>query len=477
MQRDKDIYQRFRKICRERNLIQPHDHILAALSGGPDSTALVDLFNRWRNEEPRLRLTACHYNHGLRTEADDEQRFVEEFCRNHSVHCLTGRGDVSGEAEMGGIAVHVAAREMRYDFLVDCAASIISESKRKERCVVVTGHHRDDQVETVLMRLFSGAGPEGLGGIRRYQVWKGRTDTPIVRPMLDFNRDEIEAYCRVRRLQYVIDRSNLDRTYPRNRLRHEVIPVIKSHFGEAALDGIIRSGEFSQAISEILDGVVDKAFSETLIETGKDEIVLDYDDFNSYLYMLRLNILQRAVRLLRSANDRIPIERYRTADRYLSTGKSGIIEMGGCIRIQRSGRKVFIYSSLEPDWSQRFSPDESVTIPGFGCIEARLKLPGDCPLPPPGDTLYCDFDKVGPGPYEVRPAENGDRIVPYGASGRRKVSDILREAGLPPHRRRYPVIIAAGQIAAVPPFRVADRFKLTDDTRQVVIFRLFQRAD
>ncbi|NQT33981.1 tRNA lysidine(34) synthetase TilS [bacterium] len=472
-----DLYREFVKSCLESDLIRRDDCVVVALSGGADSTVLLDLFNRWREDEGFIRLAVSHYNHKLRPEADSEEKHVIELCHRMKIPCIVGSGDVMGEAKRRGESLHVAGRAMRYDFLVSSAERHFPDVKDNCRRIVATGHHRDDNVETILMRLFNGSGIDGLAGIKRQEIWKGRSNPLIIRPLLDFSRVEIEYYAEQRKLQFVTDKSNFDPAYPRNLIRHEIVPVLRAKFGDKVVERIMRSGELLKMSAEFTASAVEEAFAKTIIGSCEDEIVLDYDTFSSYLIMLRLNIIRRAAWKLSGRDTRISFERYRAADRYLSEGKTGTIELGNDILVLRWERKIFIYSSFqEPDWEQRFSPGETVKIPRFGRIEARLQPRERCNIPPPAGSQYCDYEVIGTGPYFVRPVRNGDRIEPYGMTGRRKVSDILREAGIPPHRRQYPVITTGGHIAVVPPFRVAEQFKLTDKTRQVVIFRFIEKC-
>ncbi len=474
---EKDLYREFVKSCLENDLIRRDDCVVIALSGGADSTVLLDLLNRWREDEGFIRLAVSHYNHKLRPEADSEEKHVVELCRRMKIPCIVDSGDVRGEARRRGESLHVAATAMRYDFLISSAGRHFPEVGDNCRRLVVTGHHRDDNVETILMRLFNGSGMEGLAGIKRLEIWKKRSELLIVHPLLDFSRSEIETYASHRNLQFVTDKSNFDPAYPRNLIRHEIIPVLRAKFGDKVVERITRSGELLRMSAEFTASAVEEAFAKTIIGSCEDEIILDYDTFSSYLVMLRLNIIRRAAWKLSGRETRISFERYRAADRYLSEGKTGTIELGSDIRVLRWGRKIFIYSSFhEPDWEHKLSPDETVNIPPFGRIEARLQPRERCTIPPPAGSQYCDYEVIGPGPYVVRPVRNGDRIKTYGMTGRRKVSDILREAGIPPHRRRYPVITTGRSIAVVPPFRVAEQFKLTDKTRQVVLFRFIEKV-
>ena len=472
-----DILPKFRTICAERDLIHPGDLLIVAVSGGTDSIVLLDLMTSWQRDGGGYQLAAAHYNHKLRAEADAEQRFVEEACNGMGVECATGWGDVAGEARRRKISVHAAARDMRYDFLIETAEALYRQHQPNGRGAVLTAHHRDDQIETVLMRLIEGSDLSGLGGIRRSEIWKGHSNIRILRPLLDFSRREIEACLRWRGLEYVTDRSNKDIAFPRNRLRHKVIPALVELFGDSALSGIAQCADIAQLNSILIDAAVDEALSKSIIERYDDEVVLDYTRLSSYLNIMQLKILQRSTRLLKTAVDRIKNQRFWTTIHFLSGGGQGAVELGGDIHARRWKDKVYIFRSYESDWQLAIQPGETVEVPGIGSIDVEVMPRRECALPPPDGIQFCDFDRLGPGPYRIRPALPGDRFTPYGMTGQKKVSEILREAELPPHRRHHPVIVSKGIIAVVPPYRVAHEFRLTDTTKQVVAFSFRRREN
>ncbi|NQU06583.1 MAG: tRNA lysidine(34) synthetase TilS, partial [Calditrichaeota bacterium] len=468
----------FCKTCDDENIARNSDLVLAAFSGGADSVALLDLLHRIHDERGGFQLAACHYNHKLRDEADGDQRQVEEFCQKRNIKLIISSGDVAAEADRRGISIHAAARQLRYCFLVKAVVSLLEENDDKGSAYIFTGHHYDDQIETVLMRLFNGSGVEGLSGIRQrlilseYKQTSTETKITLFRPLLNVSRTEIEEYCESRKLPVITDQSNFDTRYPRNLIRHELLPVIRNVFGDAALTGITRSAELADLTSELLQQELKTAFADTLIKKGSNEITLDYHKFSAYLTILRLSILRYSAQLLIKTDHRITYERIQTAERSLSTGSKGPIELGSDIRISRSGDKIFIYRNNENGWeAQQIKPGESIRIPGFGQIVTSILNMDDCQLPPPYDMQYCDWGMMNTERFTIRPAEKGDRITPYGMTGTHKVSDILRENNIPSHRRKWPIVCIENTIIAVPPFRIAEQFKLSNATQEVIAFR------
>ena len=216
-------------LCREYDLLPSGGHVLCAVSGGADSVCLLHWLSRLRAQYGFV-LTAAHYNHNLR---GDESRRDEEFVRSFVSKCcpdvtlIVGSGDVSARAAQDKAGIEETAREMRYAFLRETARSVGAQ-------VIATAHNADDNAETVLLHLIRGSGLRGLTGI------PPRRDN-IVRPLLTTQRADIEEYLRVYGLPHVEDSSNADERFARNRVRRQLLPLLRdmqpqviSHMGQTA---------------------------------------------------------------------------------------------------------------------------------------------------------------------------------------------------------------------------------------------------
>lgn len=217
------------ELCREHGLLPRGGHILCAVSGGADSVCLLHWLTRLR-EEFGFSLTAAHYNHQLRAE---ESRRDEDFVRSFLQTCcpgvplVTGSGDVAAQAEARSCGIEETARDMRYAFLRKTAQQIGAD-------VIATAHHAEDNAETVLLHLLRGSALRGLTGIRP------RRDN-LVRPLLTTRRQEIEQYLQRYGLPHVEDSSNADDRFTRNRVRHQLLPLLEqlqpqvvAHLGQTA---------------------------------------------------------------------------------------------------------------------------------------------------------------------------------------------------------------------------------------------------
>lgn len=194
------------------DLIPAGSAVLCALSGGADSMYLLCRLLEGA-ERGGYTVRAAHYNHCLRADAGRDEQFVRDWCAAHQVDLTVGQGDVSAHAAASGSGIEAAARELRYQFLERTAAGSGCD-------LIATGHHAADNAETVLMNLIRGCGPGGLSGIPER---RGN----IIRPMLNVEKPEIEAYLTARGVPHVEDETNGDQTYTRNRVRHRLIPLLE----------------------------------------------------------------------------------------------------------------------------------------------------------------------------------------------------------------------------------------------------------
>ncbi|HSV94084.1 MAG TPA: tRNA lysidine(34) synthetase TilS, partial [Desulfobacterales bacterium] len=229
-------------------LLAPGDAVLVAVSGGADSTALLHLLHG-RAERLGLRLGVGHLDHGLRPESAAEALAVERLAGRLGLAAHIERADVQRLRHRLGTSIETAAREARYDFLRRTAGS---HGYRK----VALGHHADDNAETLLLHLLRGSGRSGLGGIRAVR------DGMLIRPLLQAFRLDIEAYLRGRGIAWLTDASNADPMLRRNRIRHELIPLLERDFQPAARRVLSRTAEVLAEeeawITDLLQPVVER---------------------------------------------------------------------------------------------------------------------------------------------------------------------------------------------------------------------------
>lgn len=226
-------------------------HVVVAVSGGADSVALLRALQQLKRRRPgRGQIFAAHIHHQLRgAAASEDQRWVEQLCAAGGVTAICRKIDVAQAARREGDGLEAAARRLRYEALLDIAES------RGARFVAV-GHHRDDQVETFLFRLFRGAGLRGLAGMPQTRALS--TTVSLVRPLLNLSRQQIDAYLDGLGQPYRTDATNTDRSFARNRIRHELLPRLRADFNADVDAAICRTSAQLADAQTVIDMLVEK---------------------------------------------------------------------------------------------------------------------------------------------------------------------------------------------------------------------------
>jgi tRNA(Ile)-lysidine synthase len=218
------------------------DKVLIAVSGGPDSMTMLHALHT-RSDEFGMVVEVAHLNHMIRGDQSNmDEEFVRDIASSFGLQCHVGHADVPALAAENKVGIEQAARDARYDFLQSIAAE-------KDCTKIAVGHNADDRAETVLLNILRGTGIHGLGGIRPV-----RGD--IVRPLIDTHRSQIEQYIEDNRLPFRVDESNLDTTYTRNRIRHQLLPSLREDYKPEITDALVRLSEVAAAQSDIMADLV-----------------------------------------------------------------------------------------------------------------------------------------------------------------------------------------------------------------------------
>ncbi len=328
-----DVIERVRQGIREHRMLRRGETVVVAVSGGPDSMALLDLLVRLRSEW-QLTLHVAHMNHGLRgASADADEAFVRNACHRWKLVCTVARVSVSAVAEERDLSEETAARQARYEFLEATA-------RRMRAGAIAVGHTRDDQAETVLMRLLRGAGTEGLCGIRPVRVLGGFR---LVRPLLGVWRREIERYLRLRRRSWREDASNRDEKYLRNRIRHALLPVLEREYQPKIREILSQTAECLQADYAFIEGWGERRWRRLGdVTPGKgtpDRVVLDVRRLSEEPPAMQRYLLRRAVECLAGDLRRVTYQHWSELERLLQAGPGGaVVDLPHRLRaVKRSG--------------------------------------------------------------------------------------------------------------------------------------------
>jgi tRNA(Ile)-lysidine synthase len=252
----KEVSRVIRKVVRlqrEERIIPEGSSLLLALSGGVDSVVLVDVILELKNFFRLERVALAHFNHKIRKEAFRDERFCRALARERGLEIFTGREDVKSYAKEKGKSLEEAGRDLRYRFL--------REVKEREGFdLIATAHHLTDLVETTLLWMVRGAGLEGLLG---FEPKEG----DVVRPLYRVKKEEILAYAKAKGLRWVEDRTNYDLRFFRNRIRHQVLPVLRSA-NKNLEETFLRMREILKREDEILREKAKEALGRCLDERG-----------------------------------------------------------------------------------------------------------------------------------------------------------------------------------------------------------------
>ena len=302
-------------------LIESGNKIVVGVSGGPDSISLINILNEIKVENIlnyNFDLIVAHINHKIRKEADLDQKFVENYCKQKNIKCYVKSENVNKKAENEKIGTEEAGRKLRYNFFNE----ILEKEKANK---IATAHTANDNAETILMNIIRGSGTTGLKGITPIR------DNLYIRPLIEANRDEIEEYCKKNNLDPRIDKTNFENIYTRNKIRNILIPCIKKEFNPNIIEVLNRLSKISREENEYFQKITKKTYKEILIqEENKKQIILDLKKFNNNDIVIKNRIVLYTInRLLGNSqgiekihiNDIIKLCNNNIGNKYLTPNK------------------------------------------------------------------------------------------------------------------------------------------------------------
>ena len=333
--------------------------VVVAVSGGPDSVALLHVLHGLASaKQLAVAPVVAHLHHGLREgTADEDQVFVENLAETLGLPCEIGRADVRGEAERGGIGVEEAGRVARRRFLADVARRVGAKK-------VALAHHGGDRVETVLFHILRGTGIEGLATLGARAPLAPDDGIEIVRPMMhpDLGRAQVEAYLQRVGQDWREDETNDDAAYTRNRLRHEILPLLGRTINPAVEAAVMRLADQAEAASDVLGDVLDEVWRQIVCEVpasdasepdagasghvphrGPRTLLIDADDFATLRPWLQGAIVRRAVERMGGGLKHMSAERTRAVvEALLSKTVAGPVDLPGGLAAERRRRAIRI---------------------------------------------------------------------------------------------------------------------------------------
>lgn len=457
----------------ERFNLETGDRIVIGVSGGPDSLCLLDILSGHE-----FQLVVAYFDHQLREESQNEPEFVKRLANHYGAKYVTDSHNVSAYADHNRLSIEEASRELRYRFLFE-------QADRFEAKSVVVGHNANDHIETILMHFLRGSGPDGMVGLHESLLpnpWSVRI--PLIRPLRDVWRKDIIKHCKGLEFKPVFDRSNLDDTYYRNRIRNSLIPDLVE-FNPRLLEQIIKMAGIFNEDKKWIDAYVSNLVEDVVDHAGDGYIVINHQEFLKYPEGLKrrvareifdlvlgskkdldFNILDHLIKFLESPSS--------TKKRDLSLGLEIFLEDGQAIILRKD--------AVIPDGKlpqMEHNAPILINIPGEVAINPIWRVVTRIVDEHPGDIKGIKSDSH----YEeffglTEPVQSiqicirkpGDRIRITGMDGHStKVSDLMVNEKIPRRfRDKYPLFYIDEEIIWIPGLRRADKYDITGSSQQII---------
>jgi tRNA(Ile)-lysidine synthase len=508
------LHDRVWNTIRRHALLAPGARVVAAVSGGSDSVALLHLLHGMSGGKQRTSATGerdgvndatsasggragrtdeesssggrtgaadgfppftlagvAHLNHLLRgADSDGDEQFCRDLAASLGLTFESARVDVAAMARDEQISVEVSAHNARYAFFRDAAARLRADA-------IALGHTKNDQAETYLLRLLRGAGSAGLAGM------SPRRDL-VIRPLLDISREELSAWLHDRGLPFREDASNLDVSIPRNRVRHELLPMLERRFTPAAVEVLARNAALART---------DEAWMSQQADHAAASVVTEGPDLRRSLNIAALGALPSALalRVVRKALADTAGSRFCGLDQVdmvlaIASGTGERLSSADLpgVRVERIGPDVVLLSrgnrrGAQVDaWRYGLPVPGSLEIPEAHCeirtrVDARTALLDGSGLQFGPDRAAIDADWAAGGLF-VRSRQPGDSLRPLGLGGRKKVQDVLVDRKVPlEDRDRVALVVDSRDVILwIAGHLLAEDAKVTDRTQRVVLLEL-----
>ncbi len=454
--------------------LEPAKPLLVGVSGGPDSLCLLDLLVKERYE-----ITIAHLNHGLREDADIDAEYVKKIAQKYRLPMIYDELDVKHYASKNSLSVEAAARVLRYRFLFDSADKIGAQA-------VLVGHTADDQVETIMLHILRGTGLQGLQGMPVVSMPNQWSETiPLIRPLLMVWRSEVLAYLAEREIHPVIDSSNKDQRYMRNRIRHELFPFLES-YNPAFKKSLFRMASILEGDYQLITSIVDATWLDCVLKTDDDYVMFQKEKFLSQPRAIQRHLLRKGVAAVRQHNDDLDFRTINDAVEFIRNpirSRSRILLDDVSIYLRND--HILLASDLSKVDQRNWPMIDSDTIvklavPQIHNLAGGWQLHIDrlransvllAEIEQNSDLFSAWFDAAKlQFPLWLRTRKAGDRMAPLGMQhGRMKISDLMINQKIPQSvRSKIPILVSGEEIIWVPGIQIAQSVRITQKTESIL---------
>lgn len=448
---------------KEQDMLKPGDRVIAAVSGGADSVCLLSVLAKLSPGLPVF-LRVVHVHHGLRgAEADRDETYVRNLCRQLEIPFETVHKDVASYAAKKGLSTEEAGRILRYEAL-EAAAVAWDEQMRDEgtedagRAKIAVAHHQEDNAETILHHLLRGSGLRGLSGIRPAQ---GR----IIRPLLCVSREEILDYLKEQELDWCEDSTNSSHDYTRNRIRSQILPAMTESVNVRAVENILRAGSiFGQA-----DRYLEQQAGQVWQQAGCTGPGVDGAGIKLALFLEQPEIIQSY--LIRHMFDMtVPGWKDITYRHFTQVAELARRQVGSRADLPCGMRAEVGYDTLwvgRKTSVQQSEPEQNPENDGEILKMSIFSREKGTEIPKNQYTKWFDYDKIR-GTLSVRNRQEGDYLVLPGG-GKKTIARYMIDEKIPRHQRdRIPVLAEGSHVLWVVGYRISEYYKITDNTETIL---------
>ncbi len=471
------IQKKVRKTILEYGMLKTRDRVLVGVSGGPDSMALLHILIKMKSDLG-ITLAVAHLNHGLRgDESDRDADFVLQTTEKLGLECYLEKENIPEYRQRHGLSTEQAARRIRYAHFYRLA-EIHGFNK------IALGHHLDDNAEMVLMALFRGSGPLGLSGIPPVREGK------IIRPLMGLTRSDIMAYLQDAGLDFVIDGSNADTTYLRNRVRHRLLPLLKEEYNPAVTGSLNRLSEISRSEEEWMNSLVAPLFQSCVVASEENRLTLAVSRLKGHHPAVQRRILRMALEQVKGDLKGIALHHVDAimevsrdvsgAKRLDLPGQVMVLAGRGRILISKEKQRLRNITTGQPRipllrYSYEIHIPGSLYVPETGMTlwftETAVETPENI-CSAGQQTAFIDIKKIE-GPLELRNFVPEDRFAPLGMRGTKTVDKFLKDLKITDRERfNIPVLLTRGKIIWVVGHQIDDAFRVTASTDRVLTARV-----
>ena len=440
-------------------MIEHGETVLIAVSGGSDSMALLYGLHELQ-QQLECHLHVVHLNHSMRENSGEDADFVHKHAEHLGLPLTTHTVELKNLAEEWNLSIETAGRKVRYEFF-DTVCADVGATK------VAIGHHQDDIVETILMNLIRGGGSDGLKGISPIR------DGKYIRPLTTFTRQEIESFLKSINLVPIEDPTNTDTYYLRNRIRHELLPLLMQEYNPNIKEGLNRTASVVEAESVFLDDITQQSYQRCLIPKSQPNfIILNRETFLKNHIAIQRRIMRHAVSELIGTSRDFTFDHIKSILQAVNGDKPNAkITLSNGIQFRRAYQKL----QFEIKFKETKEYEYPLNVPGRTIIaELNAKvvstvhdLSEDYPptISDGKSEAMLDFCKIK-SQMTIRNRRIGDRFQPHGMHGTKKIKDFFMDKKVPlSNRDRIPMLVSGNEILWVIGFTTNEQYKIQSDTQ------------